>query len=344
MFSAGNPHYQERVQLWKSGGRQVAERLFEYVPFSIFPWQISRYFLSWGLNPYTWLTPSLKGVLRKHSFTNPDVLIFDEPRLAGLEKVIRPGVLIYRSTDLYAEMENDPRVRVVEKWLLDQADAIMAMARPVLDRLKEGQLEKPELLMENGVDYQHFATPASEPSEYPEIPRPRAVYAGAIDNRFDFAVLETLLAARPRFSLVLIGAVSVPVPPSLSENPRVFFLGPKPYGQLPGYLQHAALGLLPLNGHPANEGRSPMKLYEYAAAGLPVLARATPELSRRNLPFCLFYSDPQKLPDLQEQSWSGAEKSVLARETAGRQDWENKAGLVLEFLQSLVLKRKKSGD
>ena len=68
-------------------------------------------------------------------------------------------------------------------------------------------------------------------------------------------------------------------------------LGPRPYAEVPAYLQHADVGLLLLSPDPANAGRSPMKLYEYAAAGLPVLARATPELQRRAEPFVALYDD-----------------------------------------------------
>jgi teichuronic acid biosynthesis glycosyltransferase TuaH len=69
------------------------------------------------------------------------------------------------------------------------------------------------------------------------------------------------------------------------------FLGPVDYEFLPSYIQHADIAILPLSDHPANDGRSPMKLYEYFASGLPVIARATSELSRRKLEYCYLYEN-----------------------------------------------------
>jgi glycosyltransferase involved in cell wall biosynthesis len=100
-----------------------------------------------------------------------------------------------------------------------------------------------------------------------------------------------LAAARPDVEFVIIGS-GTGVPALVAAAMRnVHLLGPRPYALLPAYLQHARAGLLPLNDHPANAGRSPMKLYEYAAAGIPVLASRTEDLARRAPAFVRFF-DP----------------------------------------------------
>jgi glycosyltransferase involved in cell wall biosynthesis len=91
---------------------------------------------------------------------------------------------------------------------------------------------------------------------------------------------------------VLIGSGTAVAEIAASRLANVHLFGIRPYADLPTYLQHASAGLLPLNAHPANAGRSPMKFYEYAAAGLPIVASLTPELARRREPFVRFF-DPQ---------------------------------------------------
>ena len=54
-----------------------------------------------------------------------------------------------------------------------------------------------------------------------------------------------------------------------------------PYQSIASELHRARVGLLPLSASRENEGRSPMKLYEYLAAGLRVLARSTSTLVER---------------------------------------------------------------
>jgi glycosyltransferase involved in cell wall biosynthesis len=134
--------------------------------------------------------------------------------------------------------------------------------------------------------------PVPPPAEYSRLKPRRAVYAGAIDNRFGVALLLALARARPDVEFVLIGSGTAVAEIAASRLENVHLLGIRPYADLPAYLQHANVGLLPLNAHPANAGRSPMKFYEYAAAGLPIAASLTPEFARRQEPFVRFF-DPQ---------------------------------------------------
>ena len=115
-------------------------------------------------------------------------------------------------------------------------------------------------------------------------------------------------------------------PECAAELRNLRLLGPRPYALLPAYLQHAQAGLLPLNDHPANAGRSPMKLYEYAAAGIPVLATRTEDLARRAPQFVRFF-DPHA-PEATLDTMLQASPRPDAREVAAH-DWSRIAKEVL---------------
>jgi glycosyltransferase involved in cell wall biosynthesis len=58
----------------------------------------------------------------------------------------------------------------------------------------------------------------------------------------------------------------------------VHLIGPRPQTHLPEVLRGAAVGLIPYRRTRLTESIFPMKVYEYLAAGLPVLATGLPAL------------------------------------------------------------------
>ena len=56
-------------------------------------------------------------------------------------------------------------------------------------------------------------------------------------------------------------------------------LGARPYSELPAVLRGAAAGIIPYAHNPLTASIFPMKVYEYLAAGLPVVATELPALA-----------------------------------------------------------------
>lgn len=322
-----------RFRLWRSGGNMSAAGVWNYQPLSILPWRVARRLTSGSRRPYLWTLPDLHKVLSRHAFDEVDALIVDEPLLEGIERLFKTKVVAYRATDLYYEMTGDMPLRKAEDRMLLKADGIIGTSGPVLDSLRKRAPEKPTLLLENGVDYGHFSTNVQPPPEYMESPRPRAIYIGSLDDRFDHLGFHHLVKTNPGVDFVVIGPTSKNMIHSTS-NLRV--LGPRPYARLPAYLQHARVALLPLSAHPANAGRSPMKLYEYMAAGLPVVARRTPELIRRGEPGVHLYESPPEMTAALEKALSDAPPADILRSVAARHAWTKKVELLEKFIRQLL--------
>jgi len=68
--------------------------------------------------------------------------------------------------------------------------------------------------------------------------------------------------------------------PRLRRYPNVHFLGEKPRPELPGYLKGLAVALVPYRANELTRNIFPLKLFEYLAAGLPVVVGGLPELRR----------------------------------------------------------------
>ncbi len=307
--------------------------------FSFLPWasvKFTRGHQRSCPNPLLTTFPPVASALSRRGLMNPDLLIVDHPRWAGLERIVTPRKLIYRPTDLY--IATDPALLPYEAHLASRADGLVATSTRLTEHLRNltpGARNKPAIVLENGVEFAHFATPSSKAPELFDIPGPKAIYVGALDDRFDFQTVKVLATERPDWSIILLG----PMPEHTREPmpPNVHFLGAIPYRRLPEFLQHCDVGLLPTNGHPLNDSRSPMKLYEYAAAGLPVVARRTSELSRRNEPFVFCYdeTDASSRCLVSAAKWKTKNLSITTS-AAEKRDWRRLAKEFLAFATNII--------
>ncbi len=327
----GRSPCRERFHAWLRGPRQIAPRLTGYIPLALVPWQIARRSLTPSSNLFAESMVAFEATVRRRGFAAPDLLLVDEPRLAGIQRLLRPERTYYRATDLYSDFQRDPAVKNAERILAAEADGVIGTSGPVVEWLRALAPGLPSLLLENGVDYAHFSAPRPCPLEYRGLKGPRVIYMGVVDQRFDFLALRALAEARPDVTFLLAGPVSTPIPAALRARGNVVALGPRRYEDMPAYLQHADAGLLPFNSHSANRGRSPMKLYEYASAGLPVVSAATEEIVRRAEPFVFTYPAPAAAPEALEAALSTGGAALKAREAARTRDWGRIAEELLVF-------------
>jgi glycosyltransferase involved in cell wall biosynthesis len=113
-----------------------------------------------------------------------------------------------------------------------------------------------------------------EPPDLAAIPRPRAIYVGALSMRFDQDAICDL--ARAGVNVVLVG---IAPPPQLLDlvrtEERLHFLGPRPAAETPGYLLHSDVGIVPHTDEPFTRSMEPHKAYNYACAGLPTVTLNT---------------------------------------------------------------------
>lgn len=128
-------------------------------------------------------------------------------------------------------------------------------------------------LIPNGVDQEFFKVTQREvPSGLRELSRPIVGYAGHLGKRIDIALLSFLAQQLSRINFIFLGSfLDKRWVRSLFKYKNIHFLGDKHYSQLPSYLNSFDICIIPHNvGELENEG-DPIKLYEYLAAGKPVV-------------------------------------------------------------------------
>jgi len=175
-----------------------------------------------------------------------------------------------------------------------QADLVFVVSEHYRREL-EAETQKPLVLLGNGVEFEPFATPRPEPADLAALPRPRIGYAGLLSHFLDFETLEALRAGREGGTLVLLGPgtpATAQAVAALAARPGVAVLGPRPYADLPAYLQALDVGVIPFRAHDRFvRGINPNKVYQYLASGLPAVT--TPILDVEPVsPDLQFASDP----------------------------------------------------
>lgn len=131
----------------------------------------------------------------------------------------------------------------------------------------------PGAVIPTGLIPQEWVDPASPPRWFLELPGPRMVYVGTLDERIDPVAVRALAAAHPEASVVLIGRDGDRGPVAkLGELPNVHVRPPIPREELIAVVAAADLGLVPHVRSEQTEAMSPLKLFEYLAAGIPVAA------------------------------------------------------------------------
>jgi hypothetical protein len=313
---------------------QMNNHLQDILVWSMVPWQLStKQFAKNGRNL------SLSGVkktIKKNNIHDIDILFIDQPSLIGIEEIIKPKVLIFRPTDLNEYMTGDPAIGKAEALLVERADGIVATSMPVLEKAKEiNQIpDKPFALIENGVEYEHFLYHPKNVKERTDS-LIHIVYVGALDERFDFDAIKHIVDTMEHIKLTVIGPINDRFKKKIYQHERISYLGAKKYSELPPYLHNADIAILPLSDHPSNNGRSPMKLYEFGAAGLHVVVRKTDEIKRRKLSFVHMYDDYREIPALIEQIDLSTKEKIKTAKLSEPYSWRSNAEKILRFCEGI---------
>jgi glycosyltransferase involved in cell wall biosynthesis len=158
--------------------------------------------------------------------------------------------------------------RGFEVELARGCDALVASAPSLVRRLEELS-GRDVTLVPNAVNTRLFQ-PGAEfdpPDDLPAGDGPVLEYHGSLyGDWFDWDALERTALNHPDARLVIIGD-SRSHPP-MPEN--VHFLGLKPQHQLPAYLAHSDVAIIPFEMSETTHAVSPLKVFEYLAMGVPV--------------------------------------------------------------------------
>lgn len=220
----------------------------------------------------------------------PGLFLYAGPRrsLAGLRRPVvwsvatnvpeepewRGARLVYDAIDhLDVFPLSRRRLERDQRRALRRAERVFAVSRGLRDEIGR---ERPDAIyLPNGVEAEPFlrARRRSRPA------RPAAIYVGALARWFDFELLAGVAAANPDWDFLLYGEELDGAwgRSRLSEAANVEFRGARPNAEVPQLLADADVAVIPFRVSAETAFVSPIKLYEYFAAGKPPISSPMPE-------------------------------------------------------------------
>lgn len=268
------------------GVTPIADGLHAYVPPRWLP--INYRFPGVEQRMEGWRRAHIRHTLRRLGMKRPIVYIW-HPALADQAGHFDDALLVYHCYDEVLSFEKDPaareRLAARERQLLQRADIVFASSEELARRRR--QVNPNTHCVENGVDYARFSRAQDAatvvPPELARIPGPVIGCVATLLDIVDVPMLAQAMAQRPQWSLVIVGierpatAGADAALARLLGLPNVHFIGPQPIDAIPAYLKGFDVCAIPYIVNDATGvASSPLKLFEYLAAGKPVVCYPLP--------------------------------------------------------------------
>lgn len=271
----------------------------------------------------------LRTLLRRLDVRQPLLWLF-HPTL--WDQVGRWGerLVLYHIVDEYTAYTDNPALRAElaadERRLIARADLVFVTSEPL--RAAKSALHPTVHWVANGVDAAAFAGAAADPA-LAGLPRPVIGYVGALNRKIDLGLLRRVAEAQRDATLLLVGPLDRRVEmaewEALLAQPNVVHAGPRPAAEVPAAVAACDIGLLPYRRNDWTAHINSLKLNEYLAAGLPVVAIDLPMVADARHLLAVAADQDDFIAQLQRVRAAlplAASDRAARQRHAAAQDWE----------------------
>jgi glycosyltransferase involved in cell wall biosynthesis len=323
---------------WIKGPEQDQSGIFHYIPPAGLPFG----YHSGPINQWNhfWYRVSLG--TRFHRGQGPVVLIVSNVLGLGWLGRLGEDITIYDCADEISEFKQaklkQGAVQAQERELISRVDAVVTTSKALYDS-KSPHAKKIELIR-NAAEVDHFnkaLKPGPKPSDIADLKKPIVGFYGFLADWLDWPLIERVVTDGVEFDWVFIGPTTRDLS-NLTRLDNFHYLGRKPYEMLPDYLRHFACGHIPFALTPLTLNVNPVKLYEYLAGGVPVVATPLPEIKEFS-DVCSIASTPEDYLTAirREISEDSQDKRLLRTKRVEGETWDKRVERYVELISSLLL-------
>ncbi|GIV31578.1 MAG: hypothetical protein KatS3mg029_0929 [Saprospiraceae bacterium] len=250
---------------------------------------------------------------------------------------------VYHCVDEMAEEPYTARHGArLEREVIRQADLVFATSRGLLRKCQ--QLNRRAFPLFNAADTSLFETALQaqpRPAMLQQLQGPIIGFTGNMDpHRIDYELLAQLAQAHADKHLVLVGPVNSDGPrrTGLYDMPNVHFAGPQPLQDLPAWLHHFDVAIIPFAINKLTAGIYPLKINEYLAAGRAVVATRFSDDIASFEDHIYLAADRAEFIRLIDRAVAedSEQKRQLRRQVARENDWNSRARQFWQAIESCL--------
>ena len=270
-------------------------------------------------------------LLLRYSGASEFLSLVQHPFWAELAAHLPNSQLVYDWIDDHAAFETHTGdFAESQQRLLRTADLVTCTALRLEERAARSGAET--LRVPNAADFDFLSVAPRECFSDP-AGRPVVGYIGAVAEWFDLELLDALVDARPDLLFLIVGGDSCRAEKRLRPRDNLRFEGEVEYARVPYYLHGFDVALLPFRRTPLTLATNPVKVFEYLAAGKPVVASDLPEMVGFG-DLARVAVGPEAFAEAIEQALQQGDQALRARavDFARRNNWEARRDAVLTGL------------
>jgi glycosyltransferase involved in cell wall biosynthesis len=246
--------------------------------FSVIPFRDQPFFnMKWASDvSYFSCVPGIASLIRRSGKGLPDVIWSAKPGSSVLKKIFPSAIFIFQVVDYYPGYRGG-YIKAIEKRDYARADHIFLIGESLSNYLTQelSVASNKITVLGQGVSLGQFRRNLPEPDDIRSIPKPRAIWVGLM-KKGDSDLFEAAAKSLQQKggSLILIGDKEKWAMNLCKNYRNTYLLGPRPSESIPSYLIHSDIGLMLYDMRRGSIylGQNPLKLYEFAAAGLPIIS------------------------------------------------------------------------
>lgn len=194
------------------------------------------------------------------------------PKTMYLKDIVQPDIVVFDYIDECTEEFYHWEENL--DYCMNIADIITVTSQRLLDLVKPRYPGK-ICLIRNGADTRQYL------QEYFYLPPDLKLlkekyeyivgFIGSLQSWVNYNLIKEMALELPEYGFALVGPEYYPAD-ILKTVPNIHFLGYKKYNTLLHYVKNFDVGIVPFQVRDLTHSSNPIKMYEYLAAGVPVVA------------------------------------------------------------------------
>ena len=330
-----------QIERWRHGPRQVAENIWAAAPPPVLPMRAHK--LVNMVNAFfirRWLRSQVKKLEMQ------DVIFWNvQPTMPNIARAVKPALTLFHCVDDFSALPHwwhqPGSLLAREAECCREADVVVCTARKLVETRRKHNANIHFVPNAANVDlFVQVTDPATPvPDDIGALPKPVVGIFGVIDFRTDVDAVAHIARQRPDWSVALVGLVKGDVDlGALRALPNVHIFGKKPTEQLPGYLKAMDCCLIAYAMIEYNQHVFPLKLYDYMAAGKPIVASDMEELRPiEGEQVAIAHTPDDWVPAIQAAIAADTPERVAERQRVARgQSWDHRVDEISTIIDPML--------